>query len=178
MKAVRLYAQVLSEVLSSSSSKVSIDLVMEELRKFESLLVQSPLMTKVFDNPVLGEDDKLSSLRAFVQKLDLSQTSEKFLSMLIKRNRLSILPQVLNEVESIQIQKAGGLTGELVSALPLDPGTVSTIAQVISKKMNKSVRLKEKVDPSVIAGLRVTVGGKTFDGTVRTKLNKIKDSFQ
>jgi F-type H+-transporting ATPase subunit delta len=178
MKAVRLYAQVLVDVLSSPDTKFSMETTLKELDGFSNLLTESPLMAKVFDNPVLAETEKQKALSAFVQKLSLSPMSEKFLNMLIKRNRLGILPQVLAEVESIQIQKTGGLMGELISAIPLDGTTVSSIAQAISKKMNKSVRLKEKVDPSLIAGLRVTVGGKTFDSSVRTKLNKVKDSFQ
>jgi F-type H+-transporting ATPase subunit delta len=178
MKAVRLYAQVLVDVLSSPDTKFSMEMTLKELDGFSKLLTESPLMAKVFDNPVLAESEKQKALGAFVQKLNLSQMSEKFLNMLIKRNRIGILPQVLTEVESIQVQKNGGLMGELISAIPLDGTTISSITQAISKKMNKTVRLKEKVDPSLIAGLRVTVGGKTFDSSVRTKLNKVKDSFQ
>jgi F-type H+-transporting ATPase subunit delta len=178
MKAVRLYAQVLVDVLLAPGSKFSMESVLGELDGFAKLTIESPLMIKVFDNPVMGDDEKQKSLKAFSQKMNLSPLSEKFISMLIKRNRLGILAEILTEVESIQVQKNGGMIGELVSAIPLDAGTVSTIAQAISKKMNKTVRLKEKVDPSLIAGLRVTVGGTTFDGSVRTKLNQVKDSFQ
>jgi len=178
MKAVRLYAQVLVDVLSSPETKSSMEMTLNELTGFSKLLSESPLMVRVFDNPVLSEEDKTKSLKAFSQKMSLSPMSERFLGMLVKRNRLSILPQVLNEVESIQVQKNGGLIGELISAIPLDGAVISNISQAISKKMNKTVRLKEKVDPSLIAGLRVTVGGKTFDSSVKTKLNKVKDSFQ
>ncbi len=177
MKAVRLYAQVLVDVLSAPDSRHSMELGLKELDGFSKLTTESPLMIKVFDNPVLGDDDKQKSLKAFSQKLNLSPISEKFISMLIKRNRLGILPAILAEVESIQVQKGGGLIGEVVSAVPLDVGMVASIAQAISKKMNKTVRLKEKVDPSLIAGLRVTVGGTTFDGSVRTKLDQVKNSF-
>ena len=177
MKAVRLYAQVLVDVLSSPESRNSMELGLKELDSFSKLLTESPMMVKVFDNPVLGDDEKQKSLKAFSQKMNLAPITEKFISMLVKRNRLGILPAILAEVESIQVQKGGGLVGELVSAIPLDAGTVTTIAQAISKKMNKTVRLKEKVDPSLIAGLRVTVGGVTYDGSVRTKLDQVKNSF-
>ncbi len=178
MKAVRLYAQVLVDVLSAPDMKISMETTLKELEGFSKLLIESPLMTKVFDNPVMAESEKQKALSAFVQKLNTSQMGERFLGMLIKRNRLSLLPRILTEVESIEIQKNGGLMGELISAVPLDGATISSISQAVSKKMNKTVRLKEKVDPSLIAGLRVTVGGKTFDSSVRTKLDKVKDSFQ
>jgi len=178
MKAVRLYAQVLVDVLSSPNMNISMEMTLKELDGFSKLLGESPLMAKVFDNPVMAESDKQKTLSAFVQKLNVSPMGERFLGMLIKRNRLSLLPQILTEVESIRVQKNGGLMGELISAVPLDGSTVSSVSQAISKKMNKTVLLKERVDPSLIAGLRVTVGGKTFDSTVRSKLDKVKDSFQ
>jgi F-type H+-transporting ATPase subunit delta len=178
MKAVRLYAQVLVDVLSAPDSKHSTEGVLRELNAFSKLGVESPLMLKVFDSPVMTDEDKSKTLKAFSQKLDISQLSEKFLSLLIKRNRLESLPAILTEIESIQAQKDGGLIGEVVSATPLDAGTVLAIAQAISKKMNKKVKLKEKVDPSLIAGLRVSVGGTTYDGSVRAKLDRVKESFQ
>jgi len=178
MKAVRLYAQVLVDVLSAPTSKFSMEVSLSQLDGFAKLLSESAMMTKVFDNPTLAEDEKNNALKAFSQKMEFSPLTEKFLSMLIKRNRVGILPQILAEVESIQVQKGGGLIGELVSAVPLDGAMITTISQAVSKKMNKTVRLKEKVDPSLIAGLRVTVGGKTFDSSVRTKLNKVKENLQ
>jgi len=177
-KAVRLYAQVLVDVLTAPHSKNSLDSVTRELTEFAKLTTESPMMLKVFDNPVLADDEKQKALKTFSQKLDISQLSEKFISMLIKRNRLGILEDVLKEVEVIQMEKSGGLMGELVSATPLDAATVAGITQAVSKKMNKPVRLKEKLDPSLIAGLRVTVGGNTYAGSVPAKLNQVKDSFQ
>lgn len=178
MKAIRLYAQVLVDVLSSPETKSSMEVTLQELDGFSKLINESPLMTKVFDSPILSEEEKTKALKAFVVKMNLTPMSERFIAMLMKRNRLEILPLVLTEVEKIQVQKNGGLVGELVSAIPLDGAVISSISQAISKKMNKTVRLKEKIDPSLIAGLRVTVGGTTFDSSIRTKLDKVKESFQ
>jgi F-type H+-transporting ATPase subunit delta len=178
MKAVRLYAQVLVDVLSAPNSKFSMEVSLNQLDGFAKLLSESSLMVKVFDNPILPEEDKIATLKQFGKKMEFSPLTERFLSMLVKRNRIGVLPQVLSEVESIQIQKSGGLIGELTTAVSLDGATISAISQAVSKKMNKTVRLKEKVDPSLIAGLRVTVGGKTFDSSVQTKLNKVKESLQ
>lgn len=178
MKAVRLYAQVLVDVLSAPGARYTIESATRELTAFSALVQASPLMVKVFDNPVLSEEEKTKALKGFTQKLDLSQISEKFISMLMKRNRIGILSLILSEVESIQIQKTGGMMGEVVSATALSSEAVASISQAISKKLNKKVILKEKIDPSLIAGMRVTVGGITFDGSVQTKLNQVKNLFQ
>lgn len=178
MKAVKLYAKVLVDVLGAPGAKYSIDSVLRELTSFAQLSVDSPIALKVFDSPVISDDEKQKVLKAFSSKMDLCSFSENFILMLMKRNRIQILPQILSQVDVIQTEKSGGLIGELVSAVPLDAGAVAAISQAVSKKMNKPVRLKEKVDPSLIAGLRVTVNGLTYDGSIQTKLNQVKASFQ
>ncbi len=178
MKAVRLYAQVLVDVLTAPGARYTLESATRELAHFSVLIQESPLLLKVFDNPVMGDEEKMKALKGFSQKLDLSQISEKFISMLMKRNRVQILPEILNEIESIQIQKKDGMLGEVVSATPLSQESVDSIAKAISKKVNKTVVLKGRVDPTLIAGLRVTVGGTTYDGSVQTQLSKVRNLFQ
>ena len=90
---------------------------------------------------------------------------------------MDILNEIAKEIEAIQIEKTGGLVGEIVSAIPLDAGISSGVAQAISKKLNRPVQLKERVDPGVIAGMRVTISGVTYDGSVQNKIEKLMGSF-
>jgi len=177
MKAIRLYAQVLVDVAMAPNAGSTLDAVAAELNEFSKLFNESPLFLKVFDNPTLPDEEKQKVLKEFASKTKLSPLSERFLSVLVKRNRLGILPAVLTEIEAIQVEKKGGVMGELVSAIPLEAGVVGSVAQALSKKLNKPVQLKERVDPGIIAGMRVTVGGVTYDGSVKGKLEKLVGSF-
>lgn len=177
MKAVRLYAQVLVDVALTPNAGASLETVAAELTEFSKMIYESPLFLKVFDNPTLPEEEKQKVLKEFMTKSKLSALAERFLTILVKRNRLNILPEVLTEIETIQVEKKGGLMGELVSAIPLEAGVANSVAQALSKKLNKPVQLKEKVDPAIIAGMRVTVGGVTYDGSVKGKLEKLVGNF-
>jgi F-type H+-transporting ATPase subunit delta len=177
MKAVSLYAQVLVDVAVSQPSG-SLESVTSELAEFAKMISESPMILKIFDNPTMSEDDKNKVLKEFGTKMKLSPLSDRFLSILVKRNRLNILPAILTYVETIQVEKKGGLMGELISAIPLEAGIAEGVAQALSKKLNKPVQLKEKVDPTLIAGMRVMIGGVTFDGSVKGKLDKLVGSFK
>ncbi len=173
MKAVRLYAQVLVDVALSPQSGIKLDAILTELSEFSKMTVESPMFLAVFDNPSIGDVEKQKILNEFAQKVKLTPVAARFLSLLVKRNRLGILPQVVVEIENIETEKKGGMTGELVSAAPIDAATLSGITEALSKRLNKPVRLKQKTDSSLIAGMRVTVGGVTYDGSVKGKLNKL-----
>jgi F-type H+-transporting ATPase subunit delta len=178
MKAIRLYAQVLVDVVSSPQSGNSLDRITAELGQFVSMLKESPLFLKVFDNPTLADEDKQKALSELVKRADVSALTGKFLSLVAKRNRMGILPEILHEVEVIQVEKKGGLIGSLVSAIPLEPNMITEVATALSKKLNKPVQLKAQVDASLIAGMRVTVAGTTFDGSVKSKFEKLTGSFR
>ena len=177
MKAARLYAQVLVDAASATGAQTNLDSAKIELNAFGALLIESPLLDKVLSSPTVTEDEKQKVVTELAAKENLSPLIKKFLSILIKRNRMDILNEIAKEIEAIQIEKTGGLVGEIVSAIPLDAGISSGVAQAISKKLNRPVQLKERVDPGVIAGMRVTISGVTYDGSVQNKIEKLMGSF-
>ena len=177
MKAIRLYAQVLVDAANAPDSKFKLSDTISELSAFAQMAVESPMFLKVFDNPTLGDDEKQKVLKEFAAKVKASPLSERFLSILVKRNRMGILGEILNQAESIEIEKKGGLVGELVSAIPLEAQVVTNIQDALSKKLNKAVQLKQRIDTGIIAGMRVTISGVTYDGSVKGKLDQLAGSL-
>jgi F-type H+-transporting ATPase subunit delta len=173
MKAVRLYGQVLVDVALAPSAGVDLGSVIQELVAFSDTLFANSVAVRTFESPAVSDDEKQKTLRALCERAGLGSFSQKFLAMLNRRGRLDLLPQILKEVETLQIEKKGGVIGELVSAVPLEAGVVSGITEALTKRFQKPVHLNSKVDPAVIAGMKVTIGGVTYDGTVRSKLDKI-----
>src|SRR3978361_1901017 len=107
MKAIRLYAQVLVDVASAPQAGANLADAMTELAKFAGLFDESPLVLKVFDNPTMDDEDKQRVLKELSAKSKNSAFVERFLSMLVKRGRLGLLPEILKEVEIIQLEKSG-----------------------------------------------------------------------
>lgn len=177
MKAIRLYAQVLVDVAQSPALGLNLSAVVEELSFFSEAIEKTPALAKTLDNPTLGDDKKQAALTSIAEKVKATPFSLRFLSLLVKRNRSNLLPDILKEVEVIQIEKKGGLLGELVTAIPLDSGALNNVSSALEKKLKKPVYLKQKVDPAVIAGMRVTVAGITYDGTIQGQLEKLSGNL-
>ncbi len=172
MKAARLYAQVLVDVSLGEGSGVDLAGITEELRSFSGALLGSALGLKAFESPMLSDEEKQKALAALCQKAAITPFSARFLAMLLKRSRFDLLPAILGEVNRLQVERCGGLVGDLVSAIPLDQPAIAGVIEALTKKFQKPVHLNATVDPTVIAGMRVTINGVTYDGTVRSKLAK------
>lgn len=173
MSASKVYAQVLVDVAGAE-----IENVLGELKNFRELFKTNPMMAKVFENPTLPEAEKISIIEAFAGKMQMKPLTVRFLKLIAKRNRFQILEQVFHEVDTLRLAKEGGVAGEIVSAMPLDSAQVTSITQALSKKLNKPVYLKSKVDAGLLAGMRVTVAGTTYDGTVKSKLVQLMEKFK
>jgi F-type H+-transporting ATPase subunit delta len=172
MKAVRLYAQVLVDVVLAPGSGLDLGRMIRELSNFSDSVSQSEVAARVFENPAVTEEERSRALQALIGKFDMSQVSERFLGILQKRGRLALLPEIIREAEWLEMERRGGVMGELVSAVALEPAVVSGIADALGRRLNKPVLLKSRVDAALIAGMRVSVGGVTFDGSVKGKLDK------
>ena len=60
---------------------------------------------------------------------------------------------------------------------PLKDSDVQGLAQAYEKKLGKRVEFQVSVDPGLLAGLKVTVNGVTYDGTLRSQLDRLKENL-
>lgn len=64
---------------------------------------------------------------------------------------------------------------ELHSAFPVTAAQKNALSEQLSKKLGKTVRFKEKVDPELILGLRFFIGRILVDGTL---LHHLKEGLE
>ena len=54
---------------------------------------------------------------------------------------------------------------------------MQTIGEALVRKTNKKVVLKNKIDPSVIGGIKVTIGNNVTDATMATKIERLRNTL-
>ncbi|QVK02703.1 F0F1 ATP synthase subunit delta [Mycoplasma mycoides] len=64
--------------------------------------------------------------------------------------------------------------GEVYSTKKLTKTQLNAIKKKISNKVNKKVELVNKIDPTLIGGIKVSVEDKVFDGSIKAKLEALK----
>ncbi|WP_434337830.1 F0F1 ATP synthase subunit delta [Mycoplasma capricolum] len=64
--------------------------------------------------------------------------------------------------------------GVVYSTEKLTKTQLSAIKKKISNKVNKKVELVNKIDPTLIGGIKINVQGKVFDGSIKAKLEALK----
>ena len=64
----------------------------------------------------------------------------------------------------------GVVQAQATGAIALSANQERALAEALAKATGRKVELTARVDPKVLGGLQVKVGGRTYDGTVRAHL--------
>lgn len=177
----RTYAKAFYESAASSGQDASRDDFLAQERKQLSdllaLIDGSKELQVVLMGPVSSGSEKIAILEALSKKMEIAPTLMKFLELLAKKGRFSLLAEVRETLESVRLEAQGGILGTLVSADALAEEDVKELEASFSKQLGKKIEFKVSVDPSLLAGLKVTVNGVTYDGTISAQLGRLRESF-
>jgi F-type H+-transporting ATPase subunit delta len=99
-------------------------------------------------------------------------------SFIVGQGRARQLPQILEELSSLAAEARQSVLAEVRSAVPLDEEHQRKIGEALSKATGKKVEVKALVDPEVIGGIYAKVGDTVIDGTVKRRLEQLKEQVK
>jgi len=166
-----LYAQALYELAESNGSLAD---VTEEFEQIAELLAQTPELITLIAGRALSRGDRDGLIeRVFQGKV--SDTLYRFLHVLNHKDRLAALPGVTASFANILADKAGIIEVDAYVAKRLDGATADQVARSIGAALGgKQVVLQQYVDESLIGGLKIRVGDQLIDGSVASRLTRMK----
>jgi len=104
-------------------------------------------------------------------------TTVSFVSMLVSSNRITDLPAIAGELVRRSADAAGQSVAEVRSAVALTDAQIEQLAAALKARTNRDVTIRNIVDPTVMGGVVTQIGDSVLDGTVRTRLNQLRDAF-
>jgi F-type H+-transporting ATPase subunit delta len=102
---------------------------------------------------------------------------QNFVRMLVDNHRLTLMPQIAVQFEELKNVHEGAADASIVSAFPLDGAPLADLVANLERKFKRKLKPKVEVDPSLIGGVRVTVGDEVLDGSVRASLANMQTAL-
>jgi F-type H+-transporting ATPase subunit delta len=131
-----------------------------------------PEVAQVVNDPKLGGPQVYDLVRGLV-KAPLPPAAENFLRLVVDNGRLAALPEVARQFRAMKNAAEGQADCLIESALPLSEAQVGDLLGSLSRKMGLKLIPQVKVDPELIGGVRVSVGDRVLDDTIKTRLTKM-----
>ena len=99
------------------------------------------------------------------------------MSFVVGAGRARDLPAIIDRVVERAAAERKHVVAEVRSAVSLDAKRQQKLAKALSQNLGLDVEVKVIVDPSVIGGAAVRVGDTVIDGTVRHRLDQLREGL-
>jgi len=167
------YAKALLDVLYPSKAEAGRD----QLRKFIVVLSGEQSARQILENPTLSSENRKQLLGKIGEALALDTPIRNFLGLLIDRNRLDLVDEIVSTYETLLDEKLGFVKARVTTATELDSRQRELVSARLHALTGKKVRMETFVDPSLIGGLVAQVGSTIYDGSIRQQLQTFKNSL-
>lgn len=151
-----------------------LDAVHGDLTNVKALLLSSAELRTFVSSYVYTSDIKLKGLLAVTDKLKLNPLTKKIFGVLAANRRVDQLFPLLNAFSKLYDAQKGIVNAEVVTAVPLSDEQLSALKDQLGKSLGQSASIATSVDPAILGGLKVRVGSRLFDASLKTKLDSLK----
>ena len=97
--------------------------------------------------------------------------------MAVGTGRARELPGIIDSLVAMAAAESNKAVAEVRTAIELTDDQRTRLADAIGKATGKQVEVKVVIDPSILGGVVTTIGDTVIDGSVRTRLERLKQQF-
>lgn len=170
----RRYGTALADVVLETGGT---ETVKDELRTWEELINSNPDLQNAFSSPVIAHLVKEQVLEQLLEKTSPSKTTSNFLRVLLKNGRLTDLAEINDKFVSVLEERGGVVIAEITSARELPDSEILDFQTKLEKLTGKKVNMNFEIDDEIIGGVVTRIGSKVYDGSVKTKLENLKEQL-
>ena len=165
------YAQALFDLASDQNEVATVE---ADLKSLKAAIADSRELRVLIASPTFSAEDKGKGLVAVGAAAKFNMTTLKFLGLLAENGRASALPAVIAGFERLAAAGRGAVSAEVVTAVPLSAAQARGVAAALRQALGKDPEISTRVDPAILGGIKVKVGSRLFDASLKSKLDSLK----
>jgi F-type H+-transporting ATPase subunit delta len=147
--------------------------VERELFGLAQALDRSPELRNTLSDPRLPRDRKQAIVDDLVGRR-ASEVTVAIVEMLLTLGHITDLPELAERLSQRMAASQGKELAEVRTAVPLDDDTLRRLAEALERQVGRPVEVRTIVDPSIIGGVVARVGDVVIDGSVKRRLEAIR----
>ncbi len=170
---VALYAE---GMYAFASAEVETDEIEDELFRFSRILEGNDELREKLTDPHIP----VATRQQIVEDLlggKAHPATIQLVSLLVGLGRARELTSIVAAMVELSAQAADKEVAEVHSAVPLTDEQVTRLAEALHKATGKRVDVRVVIDPSVKGGLVARVGDTVIDGSVRRRLEQLRNAL-
>lgn len=170
---VSRYANAFLDVITSA--KLDTAAIDRQLSDFLATWEGSAELQTFFANPAVASKQKVAILDKLNGKLGLEKELRNLLAVLIDNDRIVEVKEVAAAYRSLLQQRLGIQQAEIATARELSAEEKKSLVAEIGKLTGGRIEASFKLDAAILGGAVVRIGSTVYDGSVRGRLERLKD---
>jgi F-type H+-transporting ATPase subunit delta len=172
---VARYATAFAEVVTAAHlDTASLD---RQLTDFVATWEGSHELREFFLNPAVAAVQKVAILDKLNAKLGMQKELRNLIAVLINNDRIGSVAEVAAGYRRILQEQMGIRPAEITTARELGKDERDKLVAEVGKLANARIDASFKLDPSILGGTVVRIGSTVYDGSVRRRLERLKETL-
>jgi F-type H+-transporting ATPase subunit delta len=135
-------------------------------------IVSDPRVAALTKSPQWSQAD-LVSIVTDVAGAKLNPAMQNFVRVLAENHRLLLLLEISAHFEALRSAVENTVDVEVISAIALNGAQADKLAQALSTRLKRTVRMQNTVDATLLGGAIVRAGDLVIDGSLKGRLQRL-----
>jgi F-type H+-transporting ATPase subunit delta len=172
---ISTYARAFADVVFDQ--RIEAGKALTEVQAIAQLVAASKPLREVWEAPAIPAEQKRGLLDAIVARDSISRPVRNFIAVVIDHRRIKFLQPIVQQLERELNQRMGFTEAQIISARELSETERRSLETQVEKLTSRKVRARYAQDRSLLGGAVVRVGSTIYDGSVRGRLDKIRQAI-
>jgi F-type H+-transporting ATPase subunit delta len=172
-KAAGRYAKSLLDLAEDTQSASA---VFEDFSALQTVFKKNRELAAVLNSPIISGSKKAAILNKLF-KGKVHKLTYSFFDLLNRKHRESQLAAIVESFIELYNLRRGLSRATVISAVPLTPQNRSMVQAYVERVSGKKIELDEKVDASIIGGLKIKIGDLLLDSSIATQLKTVQEKL-
>jgi F-type H+-transporting ATPase subunit delta len=169
------YARAFADVVSSA--RLDAGGLDRQLNDFLGSWDRSADLREVFLNPAIPATQKIAILDKLNARMGLQKEMRNLLAVLIHNDRIGDVHEVATAWRAEMQERLGIRQAEIVTARELNSQERAQLVAGVGALAGSRIEPTFKLDESIIGGTVVRIGSTVYDGSVRGRLERLKEAL-
>jgi len=165
------YAKALAGIAEDQGDLVP---VQQELNSVSALVRGNADLQRLAFYPLLAPSLKAKALDAVLEAEGISDTVRRFFGVVAAAARLNLIYDLSAAFDELVDERLGRVEASVQTAQPLSAPQTAALEAALAQRTGKTVKLKWRLDPSILGGIKAQIGSTVFDASLKGQLRLLQ----
>lgn len=163
-------------LFSLAKEKDAIAKYQKQIKQMGEVLNKNEELYTIFNSAFISKKDRFSAVERVFNGYEKDVIN--FLKVLIMNHRLNNYELIFHTFNSLANEEQNILEGIIYSTSKLEPKKIAEIEKALYQKKKKKVSLINRIDPSLIGGIKVVIDNHVYDYSIQNEINLMRSQLK